>query len=230
MLAGGTQTGKSTLADQLGFEFLQRYATRGGRRLILDTKPRYRAKWLPNGMSADHRYKRWDHGPSVPDSVVAHNVHEMKAGFQLGHRTVIGQADHAGQIPYLVSMCSAFLEDSRRGRPQLVQVDETCDFFHGNGMPIAGDALVRVARAGSERGTAGLYCTQRTRGISPHLLEHMERLYAFRMDNVADAKRFAEFGAPKFALPREPHVFYYWYKGDYDRVWGPYKLDVRKVA
>lgn len=231
-LAGGTQVGKSTLADELREDFLRRYARRGARCLILDSKPRYRAQWQPNGISAKRLYKRWDHGPEVPDSVVTRTPDEMRNAYKLGHRTCIAQANSSAEIPYLVAMAQAFIEDSRRGRPQLLQVDETGDFFHGNGMPIGGDAVARSARAGAERGTAGLYCSQRTKQISPSLMEHMSKLYAFRLDAKGDAKRFAEFGAPigPDDLPRKPHVFYYWTKDDYDTVWGPYKLDIGRAA
>lgn len=226
-LAGGTQVGKSTLADFLREDFLARYRARRARCLLLDTKPRYRAQWLPNGMGARRRYKKWDHGAAVPDSVLATTPDEMRDGFKLGHRTVIAQANTAAEIPGLVAIAQAFIEDSRRGRPQILQVDETKDFFHGNGAAIAGDAVSRSARAGSERGTAGLYCSQRTKGISQELMEHMSKLYAFRLDNVEDAKRFREFGCPigPEDLPTEPYLFKYWTKLDYHKVWGPFILE-----
>lgn len=99
------------------------------------------------------------------------------------------------------------------------------DFFHVNGSPHGGDdAIIRLARAGRERGTSVLYCAQRTRGIPATLLEEMDRLYALRIDYKADAKRLQEMGAPEFPLPSEKHQFMYWWKGDYSHVWGPYKL------
>ena len=52
------------------------------------------------------------------------------------------------------------------------------------------------------------------------------RLYAFRLDNKADAARFQEFGAPEFQLPTLEHRFMYWWKGDYHHVWGPYILSI----
>ena len=95
-------------------------------------------------------------------------------------------------------------------------------------MPIGDDAVSRSARAGAERGTAGLYCSQRTKGISQELMEHMTKLYAFRMDAANDAKRFEEFGAPigPDDLPTKPHIFYYWTKDDYHHLYGPYRLAI----
>jgi hypothetical protein len=225
--------GKSTLADALRDDFLTRYATLKPRALVADTKPRYRAEWLPNGLSAKRLYRKWDHGPVVRASVVAHDPDEMRQAFALGHRIVIAQVRNEDDVGLVASMVSAFQEDSRRGRPQLVQVDETCDFYHGNGMAIGGrDVMARVARAGAERGTCGLFCSQRTRGVSASLLEHMDRLYAFRLDVASDAKRFAEFGCPigPDELPRRPYVFKFWTKADYDRIWGPYQLQLRPAA
>lgn len=222
LLAGGTQVGKSTLADYLGQDFIDRYRRLKARRLISDTKPRYRAQWLPNGLSASRLYKNWDHGEYVPDSVLVATRDEMEQAFKLGHRTCI--VSSKGWTEAHDVLIDAFLESSRRGRPQLLQVDETCDHFHGNGMPKGTGALVVVARAGAERGTAALYCTQRTKGISPHLLEHMQRLYAFNLDVKKDAQRFQEFGAPPFLLPEEPHQFKYWTKANRRKVYGPYRL------
>lgn len=230
-LAGGTQVGKTTLSDWLGTEFLNRYRAQKGRRLISDTKPRYRAQWLANGMSAARMYKNWDHGQYVPDSVLVGSPDEMRDAFRLGHRTAI--VSTKGWAEVHDECIDAFLEDSRRGRPQLVQVDETADHFHGNGMAKGSGALVVVSRAGAERGSSGLYCSQRTKGISPHLMEHMRRLYAFEMDVAGDAKRFAEFGCPITPEmleslnrddPQHPYNFLYWTKLAKRKVWGPYRL------
>jgi hypothetical protein len=203
-----------------------RYRDRKARRLILDTKPRYQAEWRPDGTSARRLYRRWDHGAKVRGSCVVTNAEDMKSAFSLGYSTVIAQADSDLQIPALVRCCREFLEGSRRGQPQLLQVDETCDFFHGNGMPIGDASLVKAARAGAERGTACLFCSQRTKGISAHLLEHMTKLYAFCLDVADDAKRFREFGCPigPGQLPTEPYRFLYWTKQDRSHIWGPYQL------
>lgn len=225
-VAGGTEAGKSTLADLLGADFVHRYYNQGGRRLILDSKPRYRAAQSLHGKAPRRRYKTWDHGPIIPGSLVVDNPGDLKSAWDLGNtRTIIAQCDGRAEIGRLVTFADAFLRDSRSSRPQLLQVDETMDFFHGNGSPIGGsDAILRAARAGRERGTAALYCSQRTRGIPPQLMEELKRLYAFRLDYTADAKRFQEMGAPPFPLPEEPFEFMYWYKAEYRKVYGPFKL------
>lgn len=226
-LAGGTEVGKSTLSDVLADDFLQRYHGVGGRELVLDSKPRYRGEHALMGATIKKRYKKWDHGPQVPGSVVVDDPEDMWLAYDMGYRRVIVQGHGSADIPRLTRAAALFLEDSRAKRPQLLRVDEAGDFFYGNGSPRGGDdALLRTARAGRERGTGALYCSQRTKGLPPQLMEEMTRLYAFRLDFVKDAQRFQEMGAPDFDLPRRKFQFMYWYKEDYDNVWGPYSLDL----
>lgn len=226
-LAGGTEAGKSTLAELLAMDFMHRYYNRGARRLIVDSKPRYRAQWQTNGLSAAHRYRKWGHGKAVPGSCVVDTPAELKTCWKLGYRTAIVQGESRRDVGRLVDTMSAFLDSSSARRPQLLQIDETSDFFHSNGAAKGGDDVVeRSARAGRERGTAGLYCTQRTFGLSSALMENLTRLYAMRLDSKKDAKRFQEMGAPEFVMPTDEHVFMYWSKHDYRNVYGPYRLEL----
>jgi hypothetical protein len=172
---------------------------------------------------ARRRYRDWDHGPTVPGSVLVQDPGDMDTAYKLGYRTTVCSTE--GWTPEQDACVRWFHEHARASRPQLLVVDETKDHFHGNGNARGDGKLVVVARTGAERGESGLYCSQRTQGIGGDLLEHMTRLYAFRLDNVKDARRFQEFGAPAFELPTDEHLFRYWWKGDYRRVWGPYYLD-----
>lgn len=228
---GGSGYGKSALADLLGADFVQRYAGRDARRLILDSKPRYRAQWEVGGRSAAHRYRHWDHGRVIKNSVVVDTPNDLKLAWSTGYRTAIVQGQGARDIPRLVYAASLFLEDSRAKRPQLLHVNETLDFFHGNGAPRgSNDVLIRAPRAGRERGTASLYEAQRTRGIPASIMEEMNRCYRFALDYEADAKRLGEFGMPPHAPPiHDPEQsrefeFCYWTKLAPRRVFGPYRL------
>ena len=227
LVLGGVGTGKSTLADLLGQDFIHRYAAKHARRLILDSKPRYRAEHTVNGAPAKRRYKGWSHGAFIPGSVLVDDPDDLELAWKTGARTVIVSGESQRDIPRLAYAAELFLKQARASRPQLLQVDETCDFFHTNGSPIGGnDSLIRVARAGRERGCGGLYGSQRTKGIPPTLMEEMTRLYCFRVDYKADIKRVQEMGAPPFPMPTKKHQFMYWWKEDYDRVWGPYRLNL----
>lgn len=226
LLVGGTDTGKSTLAEALVQDFFHRYPT--SRILILDSKPRFRAERDHNGRSARRRYRSWSHGPTVPGSVVVSAPDQLDTAWTTGARVSIAQGQGARDVPALVACAGRFLDTSRANRPQLLVVDETMDFFSPNGQPRGGDdVLVRTARGGRERGTGGLYCTQRTRSIPGQLIEELTRCYLFRLDYRADVKRLWEMGFPPGVQPpTQRHTFKYWTKADYSRVWGPYKLEL----
>lgn len=231
LVIGGTGSGKSTLADVLGTDWDSRYRARGGRRLILDTKPRYRGQWTARGVEARRRYRGWSHGETVPGSVVCDEPADLDLAWQLGYRVAIVQRrddeTEAACVARCVATAGRFLRQSRTSRPQLLQVDETLDFFHSNGAPRGGDdVLARIARAGRERGCALLAGSQRTRGIPATLMSELTKLYRFRLDYVADAKRFGEMGAPEMVNPTRPHVFWYWTKDAYTQAWGPYRLSL----
>lgn len=225
---GGTDTGKSTTAEALLQDFYHRYPT--SRILILDSKPRFRAERDAHGRSVKRRYRNWSHGPVVPGSAVVSEPAELDLAYSTGARVAIAQGQHVRDVAALTGCARRFLDTSRANRPQLLVVDETMDFFSPNGTPRGGDdVLQRVARAGRERGTAALYCTQRTRGIPAQLMEEMTRCYLFRLDYKADVKRLWEMGFPQgVEPPTARHSFLYWTKSDYGRVWGPYKLDLPK--
>lgn len=231
ILLGGTEAGKSTLADYLGRDFVNRYAHVHGRRLITDTKPRYRAQWELSGLSARRRFRRWDHGQAIADSVIVDDPDDLERGFSMCS-TVIMQCETARDIGRVVAGVAAFLRSSRAKRPQLLQVDEVRDFYYPNGSAKGGDdAVERCVRAGRERGTGVLICGQRTKGIPATLMEELSKCYLFRMDYVADAKRLQEMGAPPtMRPPRAEHTFLYWTKRDYRTVYGPYRLALPAAA
>lgn len=230
-LCGGSGAGKSVLSDTLADSFLVRYEASGARELLLDSKPKYRPAYVIRGKTPKRRYRHFDHGVTVPNSVLVEDPEELGMAWDMGYRRCIVQGESSEDIPRLVAVAMAFLRDSRVSRPQLLRVDELMDFFFPNGSPRGGsDVILRANRAGRERGTAVINCSQRTKGIPTQIMEELVRLYAFRLDFVADAKRFQEMGTPVFAPPEEDHLFDYWYKGDRRNVWGPYKLNLSAAA
>jgi hypothetical protein len=224
LLAGGVEAGKSTLEEALITDFYFRYPT--SLILIVDSKPRFRAQYELDGRTTTRRYKRWDHGPTVPGSVVIERPEQVADAFKF-HRVVVVQAQGSHTFPLLVGAAERFYDMARARRPQLLAVDETMDFFRINGAPIGGDALIRSARSGRELGLAALYCSQRCRGIPTQIMEYLEKLYAFRLDYSADLKRIYEMGAPQdLVLPGEKREFTYWTKQAYSTTYGPYMLDL----
>jgi len=231
LLLGGTGSGKTTLETLLLSDFYTRYKT--ARILILDSKPRYRADFLVTGISAKRRYRHWTPvskggDPALPGSVVIDSPNDLDLAWRQS-RIVIAQCDHAAERWRLVECAEKFYNSARHTRPQLLCVDETADFFHINGSPIAGstDALVRIARSGRERGTAALYCSQRARSLPSSIIEEMSQLYLFVLDGVADLKRCYEMGAPtELQPPPREHEFYLWTKRERRKVFGPFTIDL----
>jgi ribosomal protein S14 len=231
LLTGGTGTGKSTLAELLGLDFTRRYPD--GRRLILDSKPRYRPEYRLDGTYAGALYLQWKRGQYVRDAVVVGNARQMRQAFGVGFRTVVVQLGYQGaRLRDLLESLRDFYE-LRRYHRRLGHVDEALDFYGPTGLPRESDDIMnRCARSGREHGLAMLYCSQRTRAFSTTVLEEISRLYAFALDFEADADRYQEFGCPPFDQPAG-HDFRYWTKQDRPTVYGPYRLSrqvVRELA
>jgi energy-coupling factor transporter ATP-binding protein EcfA2 len=218
LITGGTGTGKSTLMEFLINDFVHRYPT--GRTVIADTKPRFRAEMELNGLPAKRRYKGWDHGTVIPGSV-AGDLSRSDGGlgdaWKLGHRVVILQTDTQREWPLILRAMAAFFRQARTSRPQLAAVDETMDFFGSNGQPIPGlgedrDALLRIVRAGRERGMGGLFGMQRPKGVPVPIVQELTRLYLFRLDNDDDVERLWDLGI-RVEPPDRDHEFRYWKRG-----------------
>ena len=228
-VVGGSGSGKSELADQLGFDWDRRYWNKKGKRLILDRKPRYKAQWNINGTKATRRYKNWDHGPLVYGSVLVEEPRDLEMAWKLGYHVAVCQGDSDSDIPRMLAVAEEYHKRARASQPQLLQVDECLLFFGPTGQPKGGnDILKTYVIAGRERGVASIFCSQRTKGLPPSIMEELNRLYLFRLDYKDDFKRLQEMGAPVEMedVPTEEHEFMYWTKASYRDLWGPYKLDL----
>lgn len=216
MLLGGTGCGKSTLAEQLIPMFAKMYPS--ARILVMDSKPRFRAEWEPTGRKATRRYKHWDHGATLTGSILlqygANPNDALNAAWPHG-RIVVAQTETQAQRGWSVGVLDAFLKQARTGRPQLVYIDETLDFFHSNAVARgSSDAILRAARAGRERGVALLAASQRPKGIPVQLMSEMSKTYLFRLDFTDDIKHMGEMGYPWRTAPPpdEDHTFVFWDK------------------
>lgn len=227
---GGTGAGKSTLSERLALRFLSRYPT--GRLLILDSKPRFRPEWLPDGRRAARRYRHWAHGPSIPGSMLVEEPGQLAGVWTFGHRVAIAQCSTQAERIKLAMTAGEFFRQARASRPQLLMVDETLDFFTPTGMSLRGhpDSLLQVVRAGREKGCGALFCSQRAMGIPRQIISEMTRLYLFLLDVRSDVRFLPEMGCPEdIDCPDEPHDFYYWTKNpptERRNIWGPYRLSL----
>lgn len=225
LLIGGTGSGKSSLATPIIEDFHDRYDN--SRILVLDTKPRFRAEWELTGVSTKWRYRRMDHGTTLPGSVVVHEPTDLDSAWRLGHRIAIAQTDAGTDLARLCAITRRFIAQARSSRPQLLNVDEMLDFYGPTGAPRAGtgNELVIANRAGRERGLSVLDAAQRLKGFPVQILETMSKLYLFRLDFLSDATRLAECGAPPHMQPpTEDWLFYYWTKLARTDIFGPYRL------
>lgn len=217
LLLGGTGTGKSTLGEYLIQHFVAEFPR--GRVLILDSKPRMRAEWLPDGTSAARRYRRWDHGTVIAGSMAVHLDGNPKAALRNvwthGVQIAIAQAlEGAADRHRLIAVLEAFNRSARASRPQLVFIDETLDFFHGNGSPIGGsDAILWTFRGGREKGVSAAAGSQRGKGIPIQLRSELSQFYGFKLDHLTDVRECYEFGFPRGSmLPTEDFEFVWWHK------------------
>lgn len=241
--AGGTQSGKSTLCagspdypfeDSLCGQWLATYGNNkdNGRLLIVDSKPRFRAAYRPDGLSDARRYKNWGYGPEIPGStrVDAGDVDGFWRAMRLS-RTIIVQTDNVDtEAPKVMQLVELFRRTSGKNRKRLVFFDELMDFYNQSGMPLrgCGNVALRCARAGAERDLTALYATQRAKGVPTQLWELINKLYLFRLDMLQDLGRIRESGIPvEMWPPEEDHIFRYWTKRDRRHVYGPYALTMK---
>jgi len=259
LVEGGSQSGKSTLCAgspdypfQLSLcgQYLSRYPT--AQLAIVDTKPRFRAAFRPDGVSDAKRYKNWDYGPAVPGStrVEPYDLRGLERALRTS-RVVIIQTDSVDRDAAGVTACiEYFRRTANKKHPRMVYVDETMDFYNQSGMPLrgTGNVILRCARAGAERSFTTLLGAQRVKGIPPQFWELVNKIYLFRMDMLTDMQRISESGAPvyysqnikralsipmypplkdSFWPPEADYVFEYWTKAARRTVWGPYSLTLR---
>lgn len=231
LLLGGTGSGKSTAAEYLIPCF--RRENRGARTLIVDSKPRFRAEWKPDGMSASSLYKKWDHGAPVAGSMLVGGGTPKAALKNVWKHTdiAIAQVETQAMIPWLLAVIAEFFKDARASEPRLLYIDEGLDFFHTNGAPKGGsDAILRCSRAGRERGLASLVASQRPRGLPVQLISEVTKIYLFHLDFEGDMKYLGEAGYPwkDYPAPEEDHAFWYWDKKQ--RIPRLMKLELGKAA
>ena len=231
-LIGATGTGKSTLAAYLIRSFKRDYPN--SRVLIHDTKPRWRAEYLPDGTRADRRYRRMTKGDTIADSMALSRVTDWDLVWdkdvnpsQVVIVQRIGTRRHPvtqrGNIIFQTQCAELFFHTQDARRPSLIYFDEGMDFFHASASARGGSDIVqRCYRAGREMGLATLGAYQRPIGITQQALSEMNYCALFDLDNRKDVKRLWDMGWPAnippphtepFDGPDPPGTFRLWRKG-----------------
>ena len=239
IIAGGSESGKSTLAagskdypfqkSILGI-FARNYPN--AKILIVDTKPRFRANFDVRGLSDKSHYKKWVPGATILGStrIEPGNLRDLDLAMSRSN-IIICQSDkideEAGEVATTID---AFRAQSDNNNSRLVYFDEVMDFYTSNGTPVRGsrNILIRCSRAGAERNLSTVFSTQRLKGIPPQYFELATKIYLFRLDYLPDYKRLAESGAPPdFMPPLENHLFKVWDKNkDRKAVYGQFKVKI----
>ena len=215
LFLGKTRSGKSTVMDQLGQHWT--HTQPNPRTLILDSKPRFRAEWELNGLSASRRYRNWQRGPTVPDSVAldfsgrSGSIRaQLKQAWGLGHHVVIAQTPEQSELGYLRAAAHWFYADARDTYSQLLIVDELADFFGTTGAASRGDALLKAVRSGGEMNIAFAGGAQRPKGLPQSFMTEVSAVYLFKLQSYKDMAHLESLGLPGDAAPpRQKYVFFY---------------------
>lgn len=213
LFVGMTGSGKSELKMRLVNHWV---ATRAKPRvLILDSKPRFRAEWELNGLSAAKRYKKWQRGPVVPNSFALDFKHggsiraQLKQVWQLHGNIAIAQTASQHELPLLREAAHWFYHDANDRYSQLLDVDELADFFGTTGYAATGDDLLKVVRSGREMNVSFAGAAQRPKGLPHSFLTEVSDLYLFHIASLKDMVHLEDMGLPGDATPPEQdHVFY----------------------
>lgn len=201
ILIGANGTGKSTLAEYVVRHFREEYPD--ARIAVLDTKPRWRAEWLPDGRRANRVYKRLAKGDTIPGSMQLSRASDWPLVWDRDtnpSQSVIVQrlrGSNADNIRFQVGFLERFFETQDARRPSLVYIDEGMDFFTGSASARGGSDIVqRCFRAGRERNLSTLIGVQRPISINLQCLTETSWCALFRINFRNDVKRLWEMGWP----------------------------------
>lgn len=216
LFLGTTGSGKSTVLERLSERW--NASQPQARTLILDSKPRFRAEWELNGLSAGRRYKKWRRGPVMANSVAldfsGHSGSiraQLKQAWGLGYQTVIAQTGEQTELSYLRAAAHWFYADASDSKSQLLIVDELADYFGTSGAASRGDALLKTVRSGREMNVSFAGAAQRPKGLPHSFMTEVSALYLFSLASEKDMAHLDDLGLPGGATPpRDNHVFYYW--------------------
>lgn len=214
LLVGRTRSGKTTLKDELRAIWLRKFPT--GRALIVDSKPRYRAQWTPQGLSARRFYRKWkkDDSAYVPGSVRipldGHYKESMDLAWRMGARICIVQGKME-EWDELLRCTRVFYEAySAKQGPRMIDADELADFYEVRKI---GGIFWQALRSGGELDISVCAGSQRPVYIPKAVLTESDRLYVFELDNEDDTKTLIKNAGYKPGIvPNKPHEFIFYDK------------------
>ena len=210
VLVGKTGSGKSVLAARLIQHW--RESQPNPRVLVIDSKPRFRATHELNGLPATRRYKKWQRGEQLPQSVVlpsgVHVREAMRQTWNLKYNTALAQIPNLAYVDWLQAAIGWFFEDSDDKHQQLLYIDELADHFSSSGAYGRGNVIVQSIRSGRERNVAVMAATQRPTGVPQSFFSEASRVYLFKLRKAQDLKHLQEAILPEdVRVPRCKHAF-----------------------
>ena len=223
-LVGMTETGKSTLLDALIAQSRRAYPDQ--LHIIYDSKPRWHGTRELSGLPTWARYRQWDDakGTELPGSVVlpapdesvlpadydARAEHDVRWAWRFGHKTILAQATHQRELPWLSAIMRASYEHKPKNAKLMHVVDEGNHFFR-NGRATGG-IIVEMLTSGRENGVGVLLGGQRPRNISVEAMESLTNLYWFHTPARDDVKHLHHMGVPLDARPgaEGSNAFYFY--------------------
>jgi DNA helicase HerA-like ATPase len=216
MILGRTGSGKSTLLDILMRRYLSTY--NNSRVLIVDSKPRFKAQWNPDGTQARRHYRNWSRGEYVEGSyrvdIYTNNIKSnLDAIWQARGRVAIAQVrpGDIADLRALERVAAVFYGEYSDRIPRLIVVDELADFFELR--RTGGGIFWQTARSGRELNVALMAGSQRPSYIPTVVMTESDRLYLFTLDYSEDMKKVYSMGVPKSVpVPTIDHSFFFWDK------------------
>ena len=220
ILVGASGTGKSTLAAYLVAHFKEEYPA--CRRLILDTKPRWRGDFKADGTSTKRLYKRFVKGDRIPGAMILSNPRDWAMVWDKDvnpSQTVIAQrltGTQSANVAFQTWVSERFFETQDARRESLIYWDEGMDFFTVSGSARGSDIVQRCYRAGRELNLTSMIGVQRPKGINLQCLTETSYCALFRINFTGDVKRLWEMGwPPELNAPtyEQPYAFRLWRDG-----------------
>lgn len=219
-LYGDTRTGKSAFDD---WEMRTISETRPDcMQVLVDSKPRFRAETerMPfnakGRRSAAWRYKGWQKGPTVPNSVVVdlNSPHPFRGMWTRPGEIAILQSGDESDWRRMLTLLMAFTKAQIGERERHLTVDEILDFYGRNTMSIRSreDVFYRAARAGGERNIGMTLASQYVIGLPILIRKQWTRVTLFHLSTEREIKILNEMGIDADASPRGNYEFYQWTK------------------
>lgn len=220
LVYGGTRTGKSSYQDWV-IRNIQEVRP-DAMILLMDTKPRFRAEFVPYGPNnrwrreASKLYENWTKGPLLPNSASLRlNQENPFAGmWKRPGEVAIMQSGQPQYRRWMLYLARRFMEMNVKGREKLIVVDEGLDFYLRNslGVDSRNDVILDSARAGGERNVGLVFCAHRPYGIPPLLNTLSSRVVLFHLRFKGDMKYLWDMGIPEGEFPPEGDYKFNQYK------------------